>query len=95
MLFNSDGSLLLQQRAKEKVTFPEVWTNTCCSHPLHGQTPSELDPHVHGRSDPGDAPQGVVNAAIRKLEHEVFLFFGFADTPPFPHMSHPVSPVCQ
>ena len=25
----------------------------------------------------------------------LFSFFLFADTPPFPHMSHPVSPICQ
>jgi isopentenyl-diphosphate delta-isomerase len=31
---------LLQQRATEKITFPDMWTNTCCSHPLN--TPSEL-----------------------------------------------------
>lgn len=30
----SDGRLLLQQRAAEKITFPGMWTNTCCSHPL-------------------------------------------------------------
>lgn len=30
----SDGALLLQQRATEKITFPDMWTNTCCSHPL-------------------------------------------------------------
>jgi len=30
----SDGKLLLQQRASEKITFPDMWTNTCCSHPL-------------------------------------------------------------
>lgn len=24
-----------QQRSKAKVTFPLVWTNTCCSHPLY------------------------------------------------------------
>jgi len=29
-----DGRLLLQQRADEKITFPAMWTNTCCSHPL-------------------------------------------------------------
>ena len=29
-----DGKLLLQQRATEKITFPDMWTNTCCSHPL-------------------------------------------------------------
>jgi isopentenyl-diphosphate delta-isomerase len=26
--------LLLQKRADEKITFPSMWTNTCCSHPL-------------------------------------------------------------
>lgn len=28
------GKLLLQKRAPEKITFPNMWTNTCCSHPL-------------------------------------------------------------
>lgn len=42
-LFNKDDKLLLQQRASGKITFPNVWTNTCCSHPLHGQNPPELD----------------------------------------------------
>lgn len=36
-LFSPDNKLLLQQRAACKVTFPSVWTNTCCSHPLAGQ----------------------------------------------------------
>ena len=31
----SDGRLLLQKRADEKITFPGMWTNTCCSHPLY------------------------------------------------------------
>lgn len=39
-LFDSQNRLLLQQRASEKITFPDMWTNTCCSHPLN--TPSEL-----------------------------------------------------
>lgn len=30
----SDGRLLLQKRAAEKITFANMWTNTCCSHPL-------------------------------------------------------------
>jgi len=34
-LFNSKLELLLQRRASEKITFPNLWTNTCCSHPLH------------------------------------------------------------
>ena len=39
-LFDSQNRLLLQQRASEKITFPDMWTNTCCSHPLN--TASEL-----------------------------------------------------
>jgi isopentenyl-diphosphate delta-isomerase len=36
-LFNEKNELLLQQRAKEKITFPLYWTNTCCSHPLYNE----------------------------------------------------------
>lgn len=59
-LFNSDNQLLLQQRASSKITFPDVWTNTCCSHPLYCK--EELD----------DKDQmGVKRAAVRKLDHEL------------------------
>jgi hypothetical protein len=40
-LFNTQGQLLLQQRAAAKITFPLCWTNTCCSHPLHIQNELE------------------------------------------------------
>jgi isopentenyl-diphosphate delta-isomerase len=42
--YDCQGRLLLQKRAQSKITFPSVWTNTCCSHPLHGLTPSEVCP---------------------------------------------------
>ena len=42
-LFDKDDRLLLQQRAANKITFPSVWTNTCCSHQLTGQKPDEMD----------------------------------------------------
>lgn len=59
-LFNSKGELLLQQRAVEKITFPDHFTNTCCSHPLN--FPAELE-----ESD----ALGVRKAAQRKLKHEL------------------------
>eukprot|EP00467_Chlorarachnion_reptans_P003254 CAMPEP_0114522838 /NCGR_PEP_ID=MMETSP0109-20121206/20960_1 /TAXON_ID=29199 /ORGANISM="Chlorarachnion reptans, Strain CCCM449" /LENGTH=286 /DNA_ID=CAMNT_0001704091 /DNA_START=166 /DNA_END=1026 /DNA_ORIENTATION=- len=59
-LFDSKGRLLLQKRAKEKITFPETWTNTCCSHPLYREEELEEEDHV-----------GVRRAANRKLNQEL------------------------
>ncbi|XP_059487562.1 isopentenyl-diphosphate Delta-isomerase 1 [Neocloeon triangulifer] len=33
--FNAAGQLLVQKRSQFKVTFPLLWANTCCSHPLN------------------------------------------------------------
>lgn len=59
-LFNSKYELLLQQRSATKVTFPLVWTNTCCSHPLYRE--SELIEEKY---------LGARNAAQRKLLDEL------------------------
>lgn len=67
-LFDKDNRLLLQQRAASKITFPSVWTNTCCSHPLFGYEPSEVDTAEDIAS--GSVP-GAKRAAIRKLQHEL------------------------
>lgn len=37
-VFNDEGELMLQQRAKEKYHSPLLWTNTCCSHQRNGET---------------------------------------------------------
>lgn len=73
-LFDTKNRLLLQQRADEKITFPAMWTNTCCSHPLC--VPEELGaatanadkPDIHSLSS---SIAGVKNAARRKLNHEL------------------------
>jgi len=62
-LFDSNNRLLLQQRASEKITFPDMWTNTCCSHPLGipGETGVTMQESI----------MGVKRAAQRKLGHEL------------------------
>lgn len=37
-LFNSQGKMLLQQRALTKYHSAGLWTNTCCSHPRPQET---------------------------------------------------------
>ena len=36
-IINSQGEMLLQQRALNKYHSGGLWTNTCCSHPLPGE----------------------------------------------------------
>ena len=38
LLFNSKGEILLQKRAQGKYHSAGLWTNTCCSHPLPGES---------------------------------------------------------
>ncbi|QRR00968.1 isopentenyl-diphosphate Delta-isomerase [Dyadobacter sandarakinus] len=37
-VFNSKGEMLLQRRAFGKYHSEGLWSNTCCSHPLDGET---------------------------------------------------------
>jgi isopentenyl-diphosphate delta-isomerase len=39
-LRDPSGRVLLQQRAGAKTRFPLRWANTCCGHPLPGETPA-------------------------------------------------------
>lgn len=43
-IFNSEGELMLQQRALSKYHSPGLWTNTCCSHPRPGES-TEMAAH--------------------------------------------------
>lgn len=40
-LFNSKGELLLQQRSHTKKTWPLVWSNSVCGHPMLNESNSE------------------------------------------------------
>ena len=37
-LFDQAGNLLLQQRSLGKMTWPGVWSNSCCGHPRLGES---------------------------------------------------------
>jgi len=60
LLFDLNGRLLVQRRSRKKVTFPQVWANTCCGHPL--DIVSE---------NTNSAVSGVIAAACRKLNQEL------------------------
>ena len=40
-ILNDKGEIMLQQRAASKYHSPNLWTNTCCSHPRQGETTIE------------------------------------------------------
>jgi isopentenyl-diphosphate delta-isomerase len=45
-LFNREGQMLVQQRAWSKKTWPGIWSNACCGHPLPGES---LEAAAHRR----------------------------------------------
>ena len=63
LLFNSSNKLLIQQRADEKITFPSIWANSCCSHPLY-------------QNGEEKGIEGAKSAAIRKLTQELGIEMG-------------------
>ena len=73
LIFDSKGRLLLQKRSAEKITFPGVWANSCCSHPLD----------IESENDGSD---GVENAARRKLYQELGIPLGITETWSFHHI---------
>ena len=60
-LFNARNELLMTQRSAKKITFPNMWTNTCCSHPRH--TADEMDL--------SEGYVGPRRASVRRTEFEL------------------------
>ena len=60
-LFDSNKRLLLQQRSLYKITFPNHWTNSCCSHPLNTDSEKEtINDNI-----------GIKRAARRRVAYEL------------------------
>uniref|UniRef100_A0A1B6C3P3 isopentenyl-diphosphate Delta-isomerase n=1 Tax=Clastoptera arizonana TaxID=38151 RepID=A0A1B6C3P3_9HEMI len=60
-IFNNKNEMLLQKRSQTKVTFPNYYTNACCSHPL-----SDIEEEMNETN-----AIGVKLAARRRLEFEL------------------------
>ena len=56
-LFDSKNRLLIQKRAEKKITFPLLWTNTCCSHPLNIESQN--------------TPDKIINALVQRIDYEL------------------------
>jgi hypothetical protein len=67
-MFNSKNELLLQKRASVKITFKDMWTNSCCSHPMAVPGEREVKENrgkgllTHIRHPPGGAKKDFIRA---------------------------------
>jgi isopentenyl-diphosphate delta-isomerase len=78
-VFDGDGRLLLQRRALSKYHFPGRWSNSCCTHPLPGEsvvdaarrrTHEELGIHCDFE-EVGVFTYRAIDAVSGLVEHEV------------------------
>ena len=70
LIFDNEDRLLMQKRASHKITFPDVWANTVCSHPLHVESEIGVD----------ELGSGSKVAAVRKMEQELGIIQGAIPT---------------
>jgi isopentenyl-diphosphate delta-isomerase len=91
-VFNSQGELLLQQRALDKYHSGGKWTNTCCSHPRPGEA-TDLAAHRRLSEEMGMACdlrylfKFIYKAELEDglTEHECdHVFYGISDQAPEP-----------
>jgi len=52
----------LQKRSLDKVTFPDLWSNTCCSHPINIESEANEKDQI-----------GIKLAAQRRMNYELGL----------------------
>lgn len=92
-IFDSQGRLLLQQRAAHKYHSAGLWTNTCCSHPAPGELTLDA---AHRRLEEEMGMRVPLTFAFTfhylaafdngLTEHELdHVFVGYTDEPPIPN----------
>jgi isopentenyl-diphosphate delta-isomerase len=59
-LFNQNNDLLLQKRSNKKITFKNLWSNTCCSHPIDNEEENLIKDNI-----------GIRRAATRRIKFEL------------------------
>lgn len=59
-LFDQNNHLLLQQRSDKKITFKNLWSNTCCSHPADNEEENLMKENI-----------GIRKAATRRIKFEL------------------------
>ena len=90
LLFDSSGKILLQKRSQNKYHSAGLWTNTCCSHPLPGETLEmatrrRLHEEMGIDMQPGYSHTFIYRAELDKglIEHELdHVFMGTYDDAP-------------
>jgi isopentenyl-diphosphate delta-isomerase len=91
-IFNTNGEMLLQKRAKSKYHSGGLWTNTCCSHPRPNES-NEVAAHRRLQEEMGfDCPLSEIHAFVYRVdfengltEHEYdHVFIGTFDGSPHP-----------
>lgn len=67
-IFNDQNQLMLQQRALDKYHSGGLWSNTCCSHPMPGESTEDAC-HRRLKEEMGfDTPLEFVTSFIYKAE---------------------------
>lgn len=92
-LFNSNGEMLIHQRAAGKYHSPNLWTNTCCSHPRPGEgfldaTKRRLREEMGMTCEVKEAFSFIYKAELDQglTEHELdFVYSGVSDDEPVPN----------
>jgi isopentenyl-diphosphate delta-isomerase len=59
-MFDQNNELLLQKRSDKKITFKNLWSNTCCSHPIDNEDENVMNDNI-----------GIRKAATRRIKFEL------------------------